>query len=280
MAVNLNPVLTQPYARRKDKRVKASRIKRKVKLGPKHIIVSFLLIGGLFLLIQQAYLFLITWEKLEVDHVGISSTKPELQRTIQDSMNGNELGNLLLLDINKIQKAIKSHPWVKDVHVKKLFPSTVNIEVMERVPVAVIKTNQYFLIDKHGILIQSVDQSQAAGLPLVTDGSGFTEGYKDKFDLAVQCLESLSADQQNMIEVIDLSKHKCVSVKLKNMSPWLILGDDHFSNKFQDFMDKRSYFAQFGELKSINMQFEDRYILTPRKKGSDNQRLTSKKEES
>ncbi|MBD3414722.1 MAG: FtsQ-type POTRA domain-containing protein [Candidatus Aminicenantes bacterium] len=280
MAVNLNPVLTQPYYRRKGKRVKAKRIKRKVKLRPKHIILSFLLLAGFFLLIQQTYLFLITWDKLEVDRIEVRSTKPELQNRIQHAMNRNRLGNLLLLDINRIQKVIKSHIWIKDVHVKKVFPSSVNIQVIERVPIAVIKTGQYFLIDKDGTLIQEVNVSHVNGLPLITDENRFKDGYKDKFRLAVQFLESLSSEQKAQIQTIDLSKHNCVSVKLKNISPWLILGDSHFSGKFEDYMDKRSYFAQFGELKSINMSFEDRYILAPRKKRPDNQTHNSEKEES
>ncbi len=288
MAVNLNPPLKQklnpflspPYFRRKEEDVKSNRIKRKVKLRPKHIIISFLLISGLFLLIQQAYLFLITWEKLKADQVGIKCPKPELEKTIQNYFMEKNLGNLLLLDIKRVQETIKSHAWVKDVHIKKKFPSTLSIEVVPRVPLAVIKTEQYYLIDRDGILIQSIDPSETKGLPVIIEDNDFESGFMDKFELAVKCLDDLSPEQKKGVEKIDLSKHKCVSIKLDQISPWLILGDSRFSERIQDYTDKRSYFAKFGELESINIRYEGRYILTPSKKGFDSQLYTTGKEES
>lgn len=287
MAVNLNPsikrklgpFLSQPYFRKNEETVKTRRIKRKIKLKPKHIIISFLFLVSLFFLIQQTYIFLITWEKLEVDRIDIRCSKPELRNSLQNLFYGKKLGNLLLLDINRIQKIVKKSIWVKDVHVKKLFPSAVSIEITERIPVAVIKKEQYFLVDKDGVLLQAVDPNKESSLPILIDEKGFKSGFEDKFKLALTCLESISPEQKRRVEMIDLSKYQCVSIKMKQISPWLILGDDNFSAKIKEYDSQQSYFAQFGELQDINMRFEDRYILTPRKKLSDNQRFISEKEE-
>lgn len=274
----LNPLLSQPYFRSEAKKVKSNKIKRKIKLGPKHIILSFLLIIGLFFLIQQTYLFLITWDKLEVNKIEIKSTKPELKYSIQNKFEGKRLGNLLLLDLERMQKVIKTHTWIKDVHIKKIFPSTVNLEIIERIPLAVIKKERYYLIDRDGILLQPVDPAEQKELPLITDDNAFKSGFEDKFKLALRCLESLSPEQSELIKIIDLSKYKCVSIKLKHISPWLILGDNDFSIKIQEYLDRQSYLAKFGEIESINMRFSDRYILTPRKKTLDNRVFRSEKE--
>jgi cell division septal protein FtsQ len=286
MAVNLNPpirhklepLLSQPYFRRNAEQIRPQRIKRKIKLGPKHIIISFLLIGGLFFFIQQAYLFLITWDRLDVDRIEIHCTKPGLRNSIQNIFYGKKLGNLLLLDIGRIQEIIKSYTWVKDVHVKKIFPSAVDIEITERVPIAIIKKDRFYLIDRDGILLQAFEQTENSGLPLITDSSGFKKDFEDKFELALSCLESLPPEHKYMIQAIDMSKYRCVSVKLDQNSPWLILGESDFSNKIREYMDKRPYFAKFGELQSINMRFKDRFILTPEKKLSNKQTSLPEKE--
>jgi len=286
MAVNLNPsvkqrlnpFLSQPYFRRDAEGIKSHRIKRKIKLGPKHIIISFLLIGGLFFLVQQAYLFLITWDRLEVDSIEIHCTKPGLKNSIQSIFHGKKLGNLLLLDIGRMQEIIKSYTWVKDVHVKKMFPSAVNIEITERVPIAIIQKDRFYLTDRDGVLLEAVEKTENSGLPFITDSSGFKKDFEDKFELALSCLENLTPEQKRMIKTIDLSKYRCVSVKLIPNSPWLILGESDFSNKIREYMDKRPYFAKFGELQSINMRFKDRFILTPGKNLSNKQTSLPEKE--
>ncbi|MFW6140342.1 MAG: cell division protein FtsQ/DivIB [Acidobacteriota bacterium] len=274
----LNPLLSQPYFRSEVKKAKSNKIKRKIKLGPRHVILSFLLIAGLFFLIQQTCLFLITWDKLEVNRIEIKSIQPGLKHSIQNNFEGKKLGNLLLLDIDRMQKTIKAHTWIKDVHIKKIFPSTVNIEIIERIPIAVIKKGQYYLIDEEGILLQAVDLSEQKELPLITDENAFQSGFEDKFKLALRCLESLSLEQRKLVKIIDVSKYKCVSIKLNQLSPWLILGDDDFSKKIQEYQERQSYFVKFGEIKSINMRFKDRYILAPRKTLSGNRISMSEKE--
>ncbi len=286
MAVNLNPsikhklnpFISQPYFRRDAEQTRSHRIKRKIKLGPKHIIISFLLIGGLFFLVQKAYLFLITWDRLEVDRIEIRCAKPELKNSIQGIFQGKKLGNLLLLDIGGMQEIIKSYTWVRDVHMKKIFPSTVYIEITERVPIAIIKKDRFYLIDRDGVLLEEVQLAENSGLPLITDSSGFEKDFEDKFELALNCLENLTPEQKRMIKTIDMSKYRCVSVKLNQNSPWLILGESDFSNKIREYMDKRLYFAKFGELQSINMRFKDRFILTPEKNLSNKQISLPEKE--
>jgi len=274
----LNPLLSQPYSRSETKKIKSNKIKRKIKVGPKYIILSFLLVGGLFFLIQQTYLFLITWDKLKVNNIEINNTKPELKYSIQNYFEGKRLGNLLLLDIDRIQKIIKTHTWIKDVHIKKIFPSTISIEIIERIPLAVCKKDQYYLVDRDGILLKPADPVEQKQFPVITDRNDFKSDFEDKFKLALRCLEDLSPVQRELIQKIDLSKYRCVSVKLSQISPWLILGDNDFSKKIQEYLDRQSYFAKFGEIESVNIQFKDRYIITPGKKAWDDRMFTSDKE--
>jgi cell division septal protein FtsQ len=287
MAVNLNPpfkqkinpILSYLYFRRNSEEEQSNRIKRKIKVRPAHVMISFLLIFGFFFLLQQTYLFLITWSRLEVDKIEIYCTKPELKNFTQNLFNGKKLGNLLLLDIKSIQKTIKSQPWVKEVRIKKIFPSALNIDIKERVPAAIIKKDQYFLIDENGISLQPVNPTEKIHFPVLTDESEFKSKAEDKLELALTCLKSLPPEQRILIKTMDLSKYKCVSIKLKQDSPWLILGHNDFPQKIQDYLNKKSYFNKFGELKSINMRFKDRYILTPGNKKSDNRIFMSEKEE-
>lgn len=77
---------------------------------------------------------------------------------------------------------LKKLPYVKSVHFEKSWPSTVNVEVVHRVPIATIKTDKgYVLIDDESYIFQKTDALQS-GLPVFKgfDQITFTEKLNDK----------------------------------------------------------------------------------------------------
>ena len=78
-----------------------------------------------------------------------------------DSIYGNDL---LLSNIDMIQKNIISDEWISDVEVIKSFPSKLSIRIIEHEPLA-IYNNQ--IMSKSGILMRS--SSNLGNLPVVVD---------------------------------------------------------------------------------------------------------------
>ena len=94
----------------------------------------------------------------------ISSDKKYNEKKLNkyiDSIYGNDL---LLSDIDMIQKNIISDEWISDVEVIKSFPSKLSIRIIEHQPLA-IYNNQ--IMSKSGILIRS--SSNLGNLPVVVD---------------------------------------------------------------------------------------------------------------
>ena len=78
-----------------------------------------------------------------------------------DSIYGNDL---LLINIDTIQKNITSDEWISDVEVIKSFPSKVSIRIIQHEPLAVYN-NQ--IMSKSGILISS--SRNLDNLPVIVD---------------------------------------------------------------------------------------------------------------
>ena len=108
-----------------------------------------------------------------------------------DSIYGNDL---LLSNIDMIQKNIISDVWISDVEVIKSFPSKLSIRIIQHEPLA-IYNNQ--IMSKNGILIRS--SSNLENLPVVVDKvkrpteaydilSSTFDGLK-KIDLVVKKIE-------------------------------------------------------------------------------------------
>lgn len=75
--------------------------------------------------------------------------------------------NILLFSPNDMQEDIlRTHPLLEDVHVTKVYPHTIQIDVVPRVPIARIQTaTQYMLIDHEGYVLGNVRED--SDMPLV-----------------------------------------------------------------------------------------------------------------
>jgi len=272
MAVNLNSVLkyhrqsvlSDSFSfRRQQGTIKTKKIQRKIKLKFVHLLLAFFLLTGIFLLIQQTYLFLISWNYLKVKNIEVFCPKTDLQEEIKEFLQGKEMGNILLLNIEHLQNLLEDNRWVKNVYIRKIFPASLKIEIEERKPTAVIQKENFYLVDKEGVLLEKIDRQDYSYLPLLVDSNNFQKDFKDKFNLAWACLDNLAPSQKDEIEMIDLSDYGNVSIKLKGLEMKLKLGCDRFSEKLSFFQKYLFKLEKFRPLEYVDLRFEDRIYLKP-----------------
>jgi hypothetical protein len=253
----------QASFRRKRGKIETKKIHRKIKLKSRHIVIAFLLLVGFFYGFSRLYLFSITWEKFNIREIEISCQKEEVRKDIQRFLAGKYLGNLLLLDIEKLQARLTAHRWIEDVHLRKIFPSTLRIEAQERIPVALLVKERYYLVDKEGVLLEETSPSSWPHLPLLTDINRFQNDFDLKLALAWACLESFGEAEREKISVVDLSEYENVSIRLKDSQIWLKLGYERFYEKYQVFRHNLALFQRYGPLEYIDFRFEGRLVLRP-----------------
>lgn len=274
MAVELNTALkyrkgsflSQPFQfKRRREKIKTKKIQKRVKVKLIHIVFTFLFLAGIFFLIQQVYLFLISWDHLDVNGIEIMSQKAEVQEDIQAFLKGKELGNILLLDIAHLQESLAGHRWVKNVFIRKIFPSELRIEIEEREPKALLKKDDFYLIDKEGVLLEKIDPAHYPGMILLADSNNFETDYKQKLELAWKFLESLTPSESEKIESLDLTDYGNVTATLKESETSLILGGDRFSEKLNFFQMWQSRSEKLGRLEYVDLRFSDRIYIKPQK---------------
>ena len=192
MAYNLNPTmrhrshsyLSEPMQFQRGRgKIKKKKIQRKIRLRFFHILFTFILLGGIFYSLQQAYLYLISWDKLDIQDVEIESRMPEIEEVIHRFLEGKHLGNILLLDISLLQEKFTAHRWIKEVRVRKILPSSLKIEIKERTPIALLKQDHTYMIDEDGVFLEKIEQGEKENLPLLVDSNKFKKDYEEKLNL-------------------------------------------------------------------------------------------------
>lgn len=248
--------------KRKEGKIQTKKIQRKIKLRTRHVIISFFLLVGLFFTIQQVYLFAIEWDKLDIQNVHVICKNQEIKDSIQRNLAGVQFGNILLLDTKALREKMTTHPRVKDVHIRKIFPLSLNITIEERKPFAVLKKKQWLLVDNTAFIIGKTNGTSDI-LPLLIDRGNFQEYFPEKIRIAWLCLESLAPAEREQIEVMDLSEFMNIKVKLRGHITWLILGRDNYAERIHKFLSEKINLESYGALEYVDLRFQDRFFIKP-----------------
>jgi cell division protein FtsQ len=246
-------------------KVPVKKIQRKLNVRWKHIVLFFLAIAGFFFGLTKGYLYLINCDDFAIKKAEIACRREFVGQDIRALLSASKLHNLLLLDIGSLRSRIEAHRWVKEARLRKIFPSTLKVEITEREPAAILKAGESLLmIDRDGVWLEQLALREDANLPLLLDSSSFGDGYQDKLALAWKCLDALTPDQRLEVEALDLSEPENVSLYLLGQTTRLVLGSERFSERlsfiqsYQETME-----SQNGPLEYIDLRFDDRIIFKP-----------------
>ncbi len=248
---------------RKEKKTKPKKVQRRIKLKFRHILFYFLFLCGLFTLFQRAYLFLISWDKLEVDRIEVFCPKEQIAEDIRTFLEGKNLGNLLILDIHTLKEKLVVHPWIKDIRVRKKFPSTLKISILERQPAALLKKYRTVLIDREGAKLQEVDSLNTWDLPLFVDQNNFEAHIGEKLELGWALLDNLDPSDREAIAVLDLTEYENAKVMLKGSPTWIIMGESRFQERMKLYRAQEPLLIQYGPLEYVDLRLEERIYIKP-----------------
>ncbi len=260
-----NDFLYEPmYFQRKReiRKTRKKRIRKKISLKYGHILLFLLIIVGIFYLFQKLYVFLISWDYLNIKQIEVICSREDTQKEIQDKLSEQNLGNILLADIEHLRQKIKDRQWIKEVQIRKIFPASLRIEIVEREPAAVLQTEHLYLIDEEGHILEKIDSVENLSLPLLIDSDNFQKNYEEKLRLAWECLKSTPESERRKIKALDLSYFGWVTLYLNDDNTRLMLDYGNFAQSLEFFYEHGDNFkARFGPLEYVDLRFPDRLYI-------------------
>ncbi|QBY04827.1 FtsQ-type POTRA domain-containing protein [Thalassotalea sp. HSM 43] len=124
------------------------------------IVVTMLMIFGLV----KVYQSMMQDEASPVSSLVIKGKTPyTFNAEIVAALRQGELDNFFQLDVNLVQHELEQLPWVYSASVRKQWPDTVSVYVIDQTPVA--QWNDDFFINEQGVIFQADQTRVAPGLP-------------------------------------------------------------------------------------------------------------------
>jgi cell division protein FtsQ len=203
-------------------------------------------------------------------HGNVRLSSGEVQTLVRD-LRGS---NILTADLPGYRRVLLRSPWVSDVSLRRVLPSTVDVYVSERRPFGLCRLgNQLFLIDRDGTVVDEFGPQYAEfDLPIVDGLVRAPRQGKPTIDdvraeLAARVVESLqgSGELAKRVSQIDVSDAHDAVVMLDNDTALLHVGEDKFKERLQAYLEIAEALRQrIPEIDYVDLRFEQRVYVKPR----------------
>lgn len=232
-------------------------------------LAGFLMYGG-----YRALDFARTAPALRVSRFAVQGNVRLTTGEIEQLASGLSGVNILRVDLESARRSLLSSPWIADAALRRVLPSTVEISILERVPVGMSRLGaQLYLIDRTGTVIDEFGPQYAAfDLPIVdglvgapADGAPAVD--LDRMALAARVIDDLAAQPSlaRRVSQIDVSDRRDAVVLLDDDPALLHLGTERFRERLQSYVDVASTLRdRFPETDYVDLRFENRAYVGPK----------------
>lgn len=124
-----------------------------------------MLIGGHSMTVVSA---VTSWSGLGIDEVEITGQSETSEVDVLNALGIGAFPSLVTFDVDAARAGVEALPWVEEASIKKLYPDTLQIAVVERTPFAMWQHDgKVSLIDRDGRVITDAVSDRYAKLPFV-----------------------------------------------------------------------------------------------------------------
>jgi cell division protein FtsQ len=188
-----------------------------------------LVIAGLIYAIMQLNSYLEDEQRVPVQQIMLSGQRTQIDDAqIESLVRSRHPGSFFELDVDKVLADVQSLPWVYKASVRKRWPNSLQLHLVEQVPAA--HWNNDLLLNQYGESFEAV--APAIVLPSLFGPGGSEqialEGYK--------AMQALLNNTQLRVTELFLSERFAWNIRLSNGIS-LNLGRTEFIDRLQRFID-------------------------------------------
>jgi cell division protein FtsQ len=220
----------------------------------------------------QAAVLLMVASFLSVDDIVVHGLDQLSEGEVLALVAGLRGENILTVDLELHRRRLVTSPWLRDGTIRRILPSTIEVQVTERAPVALARLGErLYLVDDNGTVIDEYGPRFVRfDLPIVggltirgTDGRTVDTS---RMALATRLLNQLSArpDVLDSISEIDVTDPYDAVVLLNDDPALLHLGGDHFLERLRSYAELGPTLRErVPNIDYVDLRFDQRVYVGP-----------------
>lgn len=222
-------------------------------------VTSLLVLGS-----HSLYVFIKGWERLSIKEIRVYTDKKDLIPEIKNIVEEMKVKNILFLSLDELKEKIEKINWIKSAKIRRVLPSTLEINVDERKPFCILDKEGYALLDDRGAFLERIKKIDTLNLPIISGikDENYLESFHFKIGFSALIEISREKDIFKKIIYINAANPNNMCIKLKDMETLLYAGTKNYISKIKLFYEiEKALETNFGELEFIDLQIMDRIYV-------------------
>jgi len=153
------------YSKQKRK-IRRKRDLKIIKTSLFHSIILIIIVP-LLIITAAGYKCIQNLDYFKIQHINIYGHKKYTLEKIVSLSKIQGGTSIFSADLRKISQNLESNSWISRSVVKRKFPNTIEIAIKEYDPIAIVKLDDYYLMDKNGTIFRKASKNEMC-LPRIT----------------------------------------------------------------------------------------------------------------
>jgi cell division septal protein FtsQ len=181
--------------------------------------------------------------------------------------------NILTADLARFRRRLIASPWVADVALRRVLPSTIEVFVSERRPIGVCRLGrELYLLDRTGAVLDEFGPQYAEfDLPIIDGVVRPPSDNEPTIDarrtaLAASVIDALAGHPTlaSRLSQIDVSDVHNAAVLLEGDPAWLHVGTENFAERLQSYVELAPALRErVTDMDYVDLRFDRRLYVKP-----------------
>ena len=207
---------------------------------------------------------------LRVDTIRVVGARHLSTGEVLGALEGLRGRNILFVRLDDGRRQVLACPWVADATIRRSLPRTVEVRVVERHPIGLVRVGEaLFLVDEHGDVIDECGPRYAEfDLPIIdglSRGAGQGRDADDRrMQLASRLLRDMSSrpDLARRISQLDVSDPRNAVVIVDQEPTRVRLGDERFAERLESYLELAGeYRSRVPAIEYVDLRFGERVVV-------------------
>ncbi len=221
----------------------------------------------------RAFDLVLSASTLQVRRITVRGNVRVSAGEVQVLAEGLRGSSILTADLAAYRRRLLESPWVADVALRRVLPSTVEVFVEERLPIGICRLGSVlYLVDRFGTLIDEFGPQYAEfDLPIIdglvrAPGSGEPSVDEHRAELAARVIDAVAPRRglAERISQIDVTNVNDAVVLLDDDPAMLHIGNERFLERLQAYIDLAPTLRErVPDIDYVDLRFEERVYVRP-----------------
>lgn len=245
-----------------------SRAKREKRSGLKRVFIAIQIAAAACAAAVGAYLLTERFaipNRFRIASIEVKGNRFLSEGEVREMLGPAMGGNLISADLDGLRSNLAASPWVGGAVVRRKLPDTLLVDVTERFPIALAETDQLYVMDSSGELIDMLGPRTAGfDLPIIRGLGGVSvEVRRDRARRANTLLEDLG-DLSAEVSEISVDRSGDLMVVLRGDGSVLKLAEPPYRKRVLSFLALRQKLRErCPDAEYFDLRFKDRIYAKP-----------------